>query len=84
MIWLFNEGYILLITLCDCFEFLLLLLRKWKICFSSKEHTVEFLKKRHINITGHDLLDIKRIHLFTPNFNTPSMLLATRTYFPLS
>lgn len=37
-----------------------------------------------VPITGHDLLDINIMHLFTPNFTLNSVLLATKTNFPLS
>lgn len=44
-----------------------------------------YLKKKScIDITGHDLLDINIMHLFTPNFTLNSVLLATKTNFPLS
>lgn len=43
-----------------------------------------FKKKSCIDTTGHDLLDINIMHLFTPNFTLNSVLLATKTNFPLS
>ena len=38
--------------------------------------------KRLIDITGHGLLDIYIMHLFTSNFKLYSALLATKTDFP--
>lgn len=42
-------------------------------------------KKKHLlDLTGHDLLDIIIVHLFTPKFKLYIVLLATKTHFPLS
>lgn len=81
-------------------QYVLFIFKKWLPYISSLKDTHLFkrfytsvkkiwkddLKKIKclIDISGHDVLDINTINLFTPNIKLHSVFLATKTNFPLS